>query len=130
RAKMELYLCHARMREFRGQLSYAIPSSFIARELPEEVEQIDASLARNYARSAADEWRAKVGPAARDWADTGTGHSRPSGQATQAAAGSSTAPDPALAVGALVQHDEYGLGQVTDLSGFGALRRVRIRFPS
>jgi DNA helicase-2/ATP-dependent DNA helicase PcrA len=28
-----------------------------------------------------------------------------------------------------VQHDEYGLGQLTDLSGFGALRRVKVRFP-
>jgi DNA helicase II / ATP-dependent DNA helicase PcrA len=38
-------------------------------------------------------------------------------------------PDTGLSVGALVQHDEYGLGQVTDLSGFGALRRVKVRFP-
>ena len=27
RAMKELYLCHARMREFRGQLNYCIPSS-------------------------------------------------------------------------------------------------------
>jgi DNA helicase-2/ATP-dependent DNA helicase PcrA len=33
-------------------------------------------------------------------------------------------------VGALVQHDEYGLGQVTDLNGYGALKRVKIRFPA
>ena len=72
RAMKELYLCHARLREFRGQMNYAIPSSFL-RELPRDgVEHIDTSMARNIARSAADEWRAKVGPAARDWADTGS----------------------------------------------------------
>ena len=31
RAMKELYLCHARLREFRGQLNYAIPSSFLQR---------------------------------------------------------------------------------------------------
>ena len=30
----------------------------------------------------------------------------------------------------VVQHEEYGIGQVTDINGFGALRRVKIRFPS
>ena len=35
-----------------------------------------------------------------------------------------------LAPGQVVQHDEYGIGQVTDLSGTGALRRVKIRFAS
>ena len=70
RAMKELYLSHARLREFRGQLNYAIPSSFL-QELPPEVEHVDVSQSKNFARSAADEWRAKVGPAARDWADTG-----------------------------------------------------------
>ena len=36
RAMKELYLCNARLREFRGQLNYAIPSSFL-NELPRDV---------------------------------------------------------------------------------------------
>ena len=28
----------------------------------------------------------------------------------------------------MVQHEEYGIGQVTDVSGFGALRRLKVRF--
>ena len=33
-------------------------------------------------------------------------------------------------VGGVVQHDEYGIGQITDVSGFGSLRRLKIRFPA
>ena len=64
RAMKELYLCHSRMREFRGQLNYAIPSSFL-NELPRDVEHVDTAMGLNAARTAADEWRGKVGPAAR-----------------------------------------------------------------
>jgi DNA helicase-2/ATP-dependent DNA helicase PcrA len=124
RAMRELYLSHARMREFRGQLNYAIPSSFL-QELPPEVEHVDVSMGKNFARSAADEWRAKVGPAARDWADTGT---RPR-KSTDLKPTIPDPPDTGLAVDLLVQHEEYGLGTITDVSGFGALRRVKIRFP-
>jgi DNA helicase II / ATP-dependent DNA helicase PcrA len=28
----------------------------------------------------------------------------------------------------VIQHDEYGIGQITDVSGYGALKRVKIRF--
>ena len=133
RAMKELYLCHARLREFRGQMNYAIPSSFIA-ELPPDVEHLDPAASKNLARSAADEWRAKVGPAARDWADTGARPYLPPKRAADPKPGdlTPTIPDETstgLAVGVLVQHDEYGLGQVTDVGGYGALRRVKIRFP-
>jgi DNA helicase-2/ATP-dependent DNA helicase PcrA len=33
-------------------------------------------------------------------------------------------------VGVLVQHAEFGVGQVTDVSGYGALRRIKVRFAS
>jgi DNA helicase-2/ATP-dependent DNA helicase PcrA len=39
------------------------------------------------------------------------------------------APDTGLAVGVMVQHEAYGIGTVRDLSGFGALRRVKVWFP-
>jgi DNA helicase-2/ATP-dependent DNA helicase PcrA len=127
RAMRELYLTHARMREFRGQINYTVPSSFL-QELPADVEHVDVSHARNYARSAVDEWRAKVGPAARDWADTGGRAFLP--RKPEAIRPSiPDPPDTGLGIGLLVQHEEYGLGQVTDVNGFGALRRVKIRFP-
>src|SRR5262249_43297896 len=43
RAKEELYLTHCRLREFRGQTLYAVPSMFLE-ELPEGgVEHVDLS---------------------------------------------------------------------------------------
>jgi DNA helicase-2/ATP-dependent DNA helicase PcrA len=38
------------------------------------------------------------------------------------------ATDAEYAPGQVVQHDEYGVGKITDVSGFGALRKVKIRF--
>ncbi|MFO0822445.1 MAG: UvrD-helicase domain-containing protein [Gemmataceae bacterium] len=129
RAMKELYLCHARLREFRGQMNYAIESSFL-RELPRDgVERFDPSMTRNMARTAADEWRAKTTHAARDWADTGARPFIPPRKPTDIRPTIPDGADTGLAVGVLVQHEEHGIGQVTDLSGFGALRRVKIRFP-
>ena len=28
----------------------------------------------------------------------------------------------------LVRHEEYGMGRVTEVSGFGALRKLKVRF--
>jgi DNA helicase-2/ATP-dependent DNA helicase PcrA len=123
RAMKELYLCHARMREFRGQIRYSVESGFL-RELPDTVERIDQSMARNFARSAAEQYRSQVAPAARDWAETS---SRP---APLPAAGGTTGLQDVLMQGMVVQHDEYGIGTVSDVSGFGAMKRVKIRFPS
>lgn len=130
RAMKELYLCHARMREFRGQLNYCIVSQFI-QELPRDVRFIDPSMSRNAARSAADEWRLKAGPAAKDWADTGARPFIPPKKPNPALKPTiPDAPDTGLSVGALVQHEEFGLGNVTELAGYGALRRVKVRFPA
>ena len=128
RAMKELYLCHARLREFRGNLNYAIPSSFL-NELPRDVVYSDSSMSRNPARTAADEWRAKVGPAAKDWADTGARPFLPPKKPSEYKPTIPDAPETGLAVGVLVQHEEFGLGTVTDVTGYGALRRVKIRFP-
>ncbi len=43
RAKEELYICHARLREFRGQTLYAVPSMFLEELPPESVENVDLS---------------------------------------------------------------------------------------
>jgi DNA helicase-2/ATP-dependent DNA helicase PcrA len=129
RAMKELNLSNARLREFRGNLNYAIPSSFL-NELPRDgVEFVDTTMSRNMARTAADEWRAKVGPAARDWADTGARPFLPPKKANDLSPTIPEPPDTGLAKGMVVQHEEYGIGSVTDISGFGSQRRVKIRFP-
>ena len=35
---------------------------------------------------------------------------------------------PGYAEGMLVHHDTYGNGRITEVSGYGALRKVKIRF--
>jgi len=123
RAMKELYLCHARLREFRGQALYAVPSMFLE-ELPPDVEHTDLAAGKNTARAAIDEWRVKAGVTGAGWADP---HARP----RKVEPIRPTIPDPPdgdYAAGQVVQHEEYGVGKITDVTGFGALRRIRIRF--
>lgn len=121
RAKKLLNLCHARMRQFRGQDLYAIPSEFL-RELPDEsIDHVDMS--RHAGRSPAhDAWRGGSSIADSAWDETGIPAQGPIvGATTPASAGE-------YFVGQIVQHDSYGIGKVSDLSGFGALRKIKIRF--
>lgn len=120
RAMKLLHVCHARMREFRGQVTYAIPSMFLD-ELPPDVERIDLSMQRNTARGAIEEWR-------RGYAATAGGYNPRFVAPVKPAVGTAKDGDD-YAVGQVVQHDEYGIGQVTEVSGFGALRKVKVRFP-
>jgi DNA helicase-2/ATP-dependent DNA helicase PcrA len=121
RAMKELTLTHARMRDFRGQLTYQVPSMFLD-ELPPEVERSDIAGTKNTARGAIDEWRAKY----QGSPGYGTRPSLPPIKPT--ASPPSDGAD--YAVGQVVQHIEYGIGQIIDVSGFGALRRVKVRFPA
>ncbi|MCS6864736.1 MAG: UvrD-helicase domain-containing protein [Gemmataceae bacterium] len=132
RAMKELYLCNARMREYRGTPNYCIPSRFL-QELPTDVQHIDTTLSHNYARTAADEYRAKIGPVARDWADTGARPYLPPPKAQRRAVvppAIGDAPSGELEPGTLVQHEQYGVGKIEEISGFGAFRKIRVRFPS
>lgn len=124
RAMKELYLCHARQREFRGQILYAIPSMFLD-ELPADVERIDKSAPRNSARQAFEQFRTRPPTA------YATGI-LPRPQAVQPIRPSTvtTSSDNSYAVGQVVQHEQYGIGQISDVSGIGALKRVKIRFPA
>ena len=114
-----MHLTHARCREFRGQILYAVPSMFLD-ELPEEVERINRSGGFNTARSAIDEWRAKAG------------YTEPGSAIPIAAKPFPTViPDNAngdYTAGQVVQHEQYGIGKISDVSGFGALRKLKIRF--
>src|SRR5262249_60363572 len=69
RARAERYLCHARLRDFRGSTLYAIPSTFIG-ELPEDVARIDQSDGARVAGTM-DRWRSGGPAAAEGWLDAG-----------------------------------------------------------
>jgi DNA helicase II / ATP-dependent DNA helicase PcrA len=119
RAMRHLTLCYARMREFRGQVKYAIPSLFLD-ELPRDVVHQPGKPGRNQSRDALEEWRKRsmVSPPP----------SRPSSLPAKAPTSTTTVNDTDYTVGLVVQHGEYGIGQILDVTGFGALRRVKIRF--
>ncbi len=117
RAMKELYLCHSRVREFRGQFLYAVPSMFLD-ELPRDVERVDGMGNRNTARTAMEDWRTRTAAATLD---------RPK---SPPIAMGSVSTDGEYVNGQVVQHDEYGIGQITDVSGYGALKRVKVRFPA
>jgi len=121
RAKEELYLCHSRMREFRGNTLYAIPSMFLS-ELPlDSVRTVDTTGA---SLSAMDRWRHGGGSAAQQgWQEAGV-VSKPLPIPTAPRQEDATGP----ARGDVVKHEKYGEGQVLDVSGWGAMRKIRIRF--
>jgi DNA helicase II / ATP-dependent DNA helicase PcrA len=123
RAKEELILCHARLREFRGQTLYAMPSMFLG-ELPESaIEAID--LSAQVAGQAIPTWRS--GPASADsgWRDAGIPLRSRSTDDIESRT-SDTCQD--FVEGMLVKHDAYGTGRVVGVGGYGALRTVKIRF--
>jgi DNA helicase-2/ATP-dependent DNA helicase PcrA len=126
RAKEELYLCHARLREFRGQTLYAVPSMFLD-ELPHDgVEAVDLSASAGGTPRAIEEWRSGSAAAEEGWAEAGV-KPRPRGEPARSA-DSSTDAGPRYAEGMLVRHDSYGVGSITQVNGYGALRKLKIRF--
>ncbi len=130
RAMRELNLCHGRLREFRGQALYSVPSMFLE-ELPPEVEHLDLSASKNTARTAVEEWRAAVGGTAAGAGYAARGGLPPIAPPKFVWPGAAKAGGPApaeFAVGQVVQHEAYGVGQLTDVTGFGALKRVKVRF--
>ena len=121
RAKEELYLCHARSRDFRGQTVYPVESMFF-RDLPgEAIEHLDSS-GGNYAPAAFDEWRGGGAAAEQGWNDAGV---RPKPIPTRAPEGGE---GHGFVSGMLVWHANYGMGRIVEVSGHGILRRIKIRF--
>jgi DNA helicase-2/ATP-dependent DNA helicase PcrA len=114
RAMKELHLSHARLRDFRGRSLYTIPSGFL-NELPEDIDHLEMSQHAGRA-PAHDYWRAGGSVAAKkSWEDAGV-------------VSSTATVNSDYSIGQVVQHDSYGIGKVTDVSGFGSLRKIRIRF--
>ncbi len=124
RAKEELYLCHARLREFRGQTLYAIPSMFLDELPPDGVEWLDLSASGGGTAKAMDAWRGGGLASEAGWAEAGIDVKPGSAVPPAAPADDATG----YAPGVLVRHETYGAGKITDVSGRGALRKVKIRF--
>jgi DNA helicase-2/ATP-dependent DNA helicase PcrA len=121
RAKEELYLCHARLRDFRGNTFNTVPSMFF-NELPEEaIEAIDHS---GGSPSAIEHWRSGGSAAEQGWTDAGL-RPRPAPIPPRTPEGDGGR---AFVAGMLVHHANYGNGRIVEVSGQGALRRVKVRF--
>jgi DNA helicase-2/ATP-dependent DNA helicase PcrA len=117
RAMHELFLSHAKTREFRGSRLDAISSGFL-RELPEEIERID-HCRYGSGGSSFDRWRGS----GLGWQEAGVSNPKP------IAKPSPPVPDESgYFVGQIVVHDQYGIGSITEISGLGALKKLKIRF--
>ncbi len=118
RAMEELHLSSARMREFRGRTIYTVQSMFLS-ELPSDVKRSERGVSE------------MGSPPEAAWLDGDVPIVRrePARSAPTATAYSSSGTSPApYEPGEVVQHDTYGLGQVLEVSGHGATRKIRIRF--
>jgi DNA helicase-2/ATP-dependent DNA helicase PcrA len=124
RAKEELYLCHARMREFRGNTLYAVPSMFLE-ELPADtVQSLDLSLNAIRSQDATALWRTG-GPAAQQgWSEAGVRGIPPPIAPAKLGGGESER----YREGILVRHAKYGVGRIVEVSGHGVMRKLKIRF--
>jgi len=135
RAKEELNLSYCRMREYRGQTLYAVPSMFID-ELPREaVEMVDYSARSQRGREASRSSGWDVSPRQReDEVDIGLPRppkkpARPMNE-TNPRRGAGESPGKVFAEGTLVHHETYGVGRITRVMGHGAARKLKIRFTS
>jgi DNA helicase-2/ATP-dependent DNA helicase PcrA len=122
RAKQELYLCHARLREFRGQTLYAVPSMFLEELGEEGVEALDLSSSAAGRARAIEAWRSGSKAAEQGWADAGV---RPRNEDKATPVGAL-----AFVEGMVVRHDKYGTGRVTLVSGYGMQRKIKVQFRS
>ncbi|HYV34267.1 MAG TPA: UvrD-helicase domain-containing protein [Gemmataceae bacterium] len=122
RAKEELNLCHARMREFRGQTLYVVPSMFLD-ELPTEGVEI-ADLSGSYAAQAIPAWRSGPADADEGWAAAGIPMRSKSTPRSEKSSDSGQE----YIEGMVVEHEAYGKGRVVAVHGYGAMRTVKIRF--
>ena len=124
RAMEELYMCHAKYREFRGQTLYAMPSMFLD-ELPAEgVDDEDLSSSTANRAKMMNDWRSSNPAADPGWIDAGILLEDAKSKGKDK--GDSNAP--IYREGMLVEHGQYGTGKVTSVGGVGAMQKVKVLF--
>jgi DNA helicase-2/ATP-dependent DNA helicase PcrA len=123
RAKEELYLCHARMRDFRGNTTYTVPSMFLG-ELPEGVQGLDLTPGL-LSQPTFEQWRSGSAAAEEGWTAAGV---RPKPKPVTPPLLPSNGQGKVFVEGMAVRHATYGSGRIVEVSGHGALRRIKIRF--
>jgi DNA helicase-2/ATP-dependent DNA helicase PcrA len=142
RAMRQLHLCHAQLREYRGRIQYAIPSGFLD-ELPrDQIEWHD--LTGSTAPSGV--WTASTEPSDRYYSrrcrtppsdassELDQNHSTGANSEVSTPLSHKPAPTPPapqvdeLTHGMIIQHAQFGVGQIVEVSGYGALQRMKVRF--
>jgi DNA helicase-2/ATP-dependent DNA helicase PcrA len=137
RAEEELFLTHADLREFRGSTLYAIPSPFLE-ELPQEgvqrprkgVHAIAPSREARYDHSDPDiypEYEERQKPKPKPAASKAAPAPKKPAIKTDAPLPPKNPED--FVIGALVRHRDYGLGKISETSGSGPAKKVRVKFP-
>ncbi|MGF1583615.1 MAG: ATP-dependent helicase [Gemmataceae bacterium] len=138
RAKEELYLTLAEVREFRGQTLWAEPSGFLF-ELPEEGIDREHLGDRDDPTSAANQFRTGTTASEEGWIDAGVAidhlkkQNKPRGQddpVSESPAKVTPANPDEYTVGSVVLHEKYGAGKITQVHGVGATQTVKVLFPS
>jgi DNA helicase-2/ATP-dependent DNA helicase PcrA len=120
RAMHELYLCNARMRDFRGSVMFTAPSMFLG-QLPEaEIKVIEEGPG-----SAMD---AMLRGPGKDSQMTQGWRSNQLKAPVVAPISPMPVKDGNYSEGLVVKHPAYGKGIITEVSGYGAMRRLKIRF--
>ena len=127
RAKEELHLCHARLREFRGQTLYAEPSMFLDELGEEGVATLDLSSSAAGRSRAVDAWGSGSKAAEEGWTDAGIA-SLPAKESARTRDQTPAADVPRFAEGMVVEHDRYGIGRITLVVGHGAQRKIKVHF--
>jgi DNA helicase-2/ATP-dependent DNA helicase PcrA len=127
RAKEELHLCHARLREFRGQTLYAVPSMFLDELGEEGIQSLDLSSSAAGRARAIEAWRGGSAAAEQGWAEAGISP-RPKEGSPRAQDKTSAPSPPHFTEGTVVHHDQYGTGRVTLVIGYGTQRKIKVRF--
>ncbi|MCS7160916.1 MAG: UvrD-helicase domain-containing protein [Gemmatales bacterium] len=117
RAREELHLSCSRLRLFRGQTRYCVPSSFLS-ELPESGVVVQDLTRGNIAHG--------PGACGSPWSQTDD--SEPTALALPGATPRASNEECVWRPGLLVRHQIYGIGSVAAVNGVGPGLRATIRF--
>jgi DNA helicase-2/ATP-dependent DNA helicase PcrA len=125
RAERELYLSHCRVREFRGQKTVTVPSSFLD-ELPPDAMRTSDFATGSAGASSAGRYRG---------ADRAAPPRHAFRLTTAAELGGALRPAhpvdlDAFRPGVSVFHPQYGIGRIVAIEGAGPQRKGKVAFPT